>query len=233
MVEVKSIHIPTIMELLLLGAKDGYVEISTIELAKRLGKSQQSASMHLSDLEDEGFLVRRMSGGRHSLKITKKGLATIAEMYSLLQRIFEGQEQVFEFEGEIFTGFGEGAYYMSIRGYRRQFMKRLGFDPYPGTLNIRLDSPKYRMLKRDLEKYTSIRVEGFEDENRTYGGAKCYHAKIEGALNGTVIMLERTNYDDSVIEMIAPYNIREKLKLNDGDRISLIVYPLQKGPQLS
>ncbi len=233
MAEVKPVHIPTLMELLLLGAKDEYVAISTTALAKRLGKSQQAASKHLSDLEEAGYVERSRSGGRNSVKLTEKGVATMTDIYSVLRRILEGEEPVFEIKGEVFTGLGEGAYYMSLRGYRRQFVKQLGFDPYPGTLNIRLDSPADRRLRRDLERYNSIHIEGFEDGHRTYGWAKCYPAKIGGELDGTVILLERTHYDDSVLEVIAPINIRDKLKLKDGDQISVNVYPLQKNSKTS
>ncbi|MFQ6135275.1 MAG: DUF120 domain-containing protein [Nitrososphaerales archaeon] len=233
MVEVKPVHIPTLIELLLLGAKDGYVEISTTALAKRLGKSQQAASRHLSDLEEAGYVERSRSGGRNSVKITEKSIAAMTDMYSVLRRILEGEEPVFEIKGEVFTGLGEGAYYMSLRGYRRQFVKRLGFDPYLGTLNIRLDSPIDRRLRRDLERYPGINIEGFEDGQRTYGGAKCYPAKIGGVLDGTVILLERTHYDDSVLEVIAPINIREELKLKDGDNISVMIYPLQRDSKAS
>ena len=40
--------------------------------------------------------------------------------------------------GRVKSGLGEGRYYMSQKGYRAQFAKRLGIDPYPGTLNLRL-----------------------------------------------------------------------------------------------
>jgi riboflavin kinase len=52
-------------------------------------------------------------------------------------------------------------------------------------------------------------------------------------LEGTVILLERTHYDDSVLEVIAPINIREELKLKDGDNISVLIYPLQGNPKAS
>lgn len=222
---VKPIHLPTLIEILLLGGKDDYVAVSTVELAKRLGRSQQAASRHLSDLEEAGYVERIRSGGLNRVKMTNKGADAMLDIYFALRNVLEGEERVFEIKGEVFTGLGEGAYYVSLRGYRRQFLKKIGFDPYPGTLNIRLNSPADRRLRRDLERYPNIRIEGFEDGYRTYGWAKCYPAKIDDAVDGMVILLERTHYDDSVLEVIAPVNIREKLSLRDGGTVSVKVYP--------
>jgi len=223
MVKVKPTYIPTLMELLALGAKNSYVETSTIDLAKRVGKSQQAASKHLSDLERMGYIERFRSGGRNGVKVTAKGVEAMMDIYSTLKVVLEGVEPTLKIEGELFTGLGEGAYYMSLRGYRRQFLKKLGFDPYPGTLNLRL-SPVYRRLRRDLERYPSIHIEGFEDEQRTYGWARCYPAKVNDSIEGMVIVLERTHYDDSVLEVIAPVDIRDTLRLKDGDRVAVKIY---------
>ncbi len=223
-------HIPTLLELLLLGAKEEYVEISTTDLAKRLGKSQQVISRHLSDLEKAGYVDRMQRSGRNSVKLTKKGVDTMTSLYAALRSAFEGTEPVFEIRGKVFAGLGEGAYYVSLRGYRRQFVNLLGFDPYPGTLNLRLDSPQDRRLRRDLERHSSINIEGFEDGHRTYGWAKCYPAEINDGLRGAVIILERTHYDDSVLELISPVNIREALQLKDGEIVSVRILPVTEKP---
>lgn len=159
------------------------------------------------------------------MKLTAKGVDAMNDIYTALRSVFEGEEPIVEIHGKAFTGLGEGAYYVSLRGYRRQFLKRLGFDPYPGTLNIRIDSPSDRRLRRDLERHSSIRIEGFEDGHRTYGWAKCYPAEINGELKGAVIVLERTHYDDSVLEVIAPVDIRAALNVKDGDPVAVRVLP--------
>ncbi len=227
---MKAVHVPTLLELLLLGAKEEYVEISTTDLAKRLGKSQQVISKHLSDLEKAGYVERARGGRGSSVKLTAKGIDSMTGLYAALRRSFEGIEPVFEIRGKVFAGLGEGAYYMSLRGYRRQFVNLLGFDPYPGTLNLRLDSPQDRRLRRDLDKHSSINIEGFEDGHRTYGWAKCYPAEINDGLRGAVIILERTHYDDSVLELISPVNIREALHLKDGEVASVKILPVTKSP---
>ena len=44
-------------------------------------------------------------------------------------------------EGTVVTGRGEGAAFTQLEWARQQFVERLGIDPFPGTLNLILDSP--------------------------------------------------------------------------------------------
>ncbi len=228
MVKVKSAHIPILIELLLLGAKDRFVEISTAALAIKINKSQQAASRQLLDLEKASFVERIRSGGKNRVKITENGKTAVADLYSILQLVLEGKELALEINGEVFTGLGEGAYYMSMKGYRRQFVKQLGFEPYPGTLNLRLNTPLDQRQRRDLEQQPSILIQGFEDGQRTYGWAKCYLAKIKGKTKGAVIILERAHYDHTVLEVISPINIRDELEIKDGDILPITIYPKQQ-----
>ena len=124
--------------------------------------------------------------------------------------------------GKVFTGFGEGAYYVSLPGYRRQFVERLGFEPYPGTLNLRLDRESLR-LRRKLELMEGIVIDGFTHGGRRYGAVKCFRARVEGRVRGAVLLIERTHYGPDVLEVIAPVNLREALGLRDGDWVSVSV----------
>ncbi|MCS7115904.1 MAG: DUF120 domain-containing protein [Nitrososphaerota archaeon] len=224
MKSVKPTHFLTLLELLLLGAKDQAIRLSTIELAKRLERSQQAASKYLCELEKVGYIIRMKSGKERYVKLTDKGIEALLSIYSSMRSILEATPKVFEFKGCVFSGLREGAYYISLEGYRRQFIQKLGFDPYPGTLNVRLTSAADRELKRELSRYQGIAIEGFEDKHRTYGGAKCFPALINDSLKCAVVLSERTHYDDSVIEIIAPISIRKELHLKDGDLVRVKVY---------
>ncbi|MCD6511356.1 MAG: winged helix-turn-helix transcriptional regulator [Thaumarchaeota archaeon] len=61
MPEVKEGYIRLLVELIGLGAKDGPVEATTKSLAERIGKSQQTLSLYLRRLEEEGH-DRRAQG---------------------------------------------------------------------------------------------------------------------------------------------------------------------------
>lgn len=208
----------------MLGAKDRPVEISTVELAAKIGKSQQAASKHLLELEKDGYLERMKAGSVTGVKLTPRGIDSVTGLYRVLKASLEGTPPTLEIKGEIFSGLGEGGYYVSHRGYRKQFVKKLGFDPYPGTLNVRLTSPVDRKLRGELEKLDGITIEGFEDGQRSYGGAKCFKALINGTAESAVITIERTHYDDSVLEILSPVKLRETLKLQDKSPVTVMVY---------
>jgi len=217
-------YIPILIELLSLGAKDSPIKISTIEISKRIGKSQQLASKHILELEKEGYLERFKGDRQYSIKLTEKGLNQLTKLYLVLREVLEAPPSVIEIEGELFSGLGEGSYYVSLEGYKRQFIDKLGFDPYIGTLNLKLTSSKDRKLKRELEHYSGINIDGFKDEHRTYGSAKCFMAVVNDLVEGAVGIFERSHYDDSVLEVISPIKIREKLGLRDGDRVKVKVF---------
>ena len=110
---------------------------------------------------------------------------------------------------------------MSLDGYRKQFKEKLGYEPYPGTLNVRLTDQLFMTARRELGRYPSIFLEGFSDGARTYGWVKCYRARINSAVDAAVLVLERTHYDDSMLEVIAPISIKDAAGIKNGDRIKV------------
>ena len=47
---------------------------------------------------------------------------------------------------------GEGSYYMSLKGYKKQFKEKLGYEPFPGTLNLKLEDKIYMDKKKEMIK---------------------------------------------------------------------------------
>jgi len=223
--KVKPVLIPTLVELCKLGALRGYVELSTDELATKLGQSQQAASRHLQELESLGFLERKRSGAKLAVKLTAAGDEAVRAHFASLKVALEpGPKRHIEFVGRVFQGLGEGAYYIGLEGYKRQFAKILGYDPYPGTLNVKLESPLQVENKRELRAFDGIRINGFESGGRTYGGARCYRAAVgKKAIPGAVLVIDRTHYDDSVLEVISSQHLRTALRLKTGDEVQVKV----------
>ena len=221
---LKASYIPTLIELLELGAKDRPVPITTTELGQKLGKSQQLASKHLEEMEREGLIERMRSGGQTYVKLSRKGISSGSSLYSVLSRVYGTKaSEKLEIVGTVFSGLGEGAYYISLKGYKKQFLSKLGFEPFPGTMNLRLDLPVYRKVRRDLETMKGIHIDGFKDGKRTFGGAECFKAILNGKAEGAVLIIERTTHDDTVLELISPVNLRKQFKLKDGDQMSVLI----------
>ena len=213
----------TLFKLAELGAKDKAIQISTTELADRLKVSQQTVSRHLMELERIGHIQRQITRKGGVIKISDLGLEEIRRVFLSLKSIFKVPPTTITLEGYVFDGLGEGAYYLSLRGYRRQIMRKLGFDPYPGTLNLKLKDPTNIQVRKEIEAYPAITLEGFENGSRTYGGARCYKVIMGGKVEGALITAMRTHYVADVIELIAPVYIRQQLSLKEDDKVEVKV----------
>ncbi len=117
--------------------------------------------------------------------------------------------------GTVVRGFGEGAYFISMRHYQKEIKDKLGFNAYPGTLNIRVGKKQTDMFKDTVP----VRIDGCKAGNKTFGGASCYRASINDA-NIAIIMPDLTKHKD-VVELIAPFHLKSELKLKDGDKIKV------------
>lgn len=155
-------------------------------------------------------------------KITGQGITELKKLYTELRLIFEYEyPPSMTLEGTLFSGLGEGAYYVTREGYRKQFIEKLGFDPYPGTLNLKLTTEYDIKSMSELEAYPAIELDGFKNENRTYGPVKCYPAVINNKVKGAVIYALRSHYDSSVLEIISSIHLRSRLKLKDGNKVKV------------
>ena len=117
--------------------------------------------------------------------------------------------------GDLVRGLGEGSYFMSIQHYQKEIKRKLGFNAYHGTLNLKVNKKQIDLLK----KIAPIKINGFKLKNKTFGGADCYMAKIKN-INGAIIIPHLTKHKD-VIEFIAPVHIKTELNLKDGDKIKV------------
>jgi len=220
-------HLFTLLKLAEMGAHRRTAKISTEYLARKLGMSQQTASRHVVELDNKGWINRTITPDGSLIKITDSGIKELKKLYSKLSFLMEATyPPSVTLEGIVFTGLGEGAYYISREPYRRQFIEKLGFDPYPGTLNLKLTTDYDIKSRSELEVYPAVEIEGFKNENRTFGSVKCYPAIIENKVKGALILALRSHYDASVIEVIAPVFMRKELKLKDGHKAKVEVLTL-------
>lgn len=196
--------------------------LSTIRLAELLETSQQTASRHLSELEKRGFILKQTSFRGVEVVITKNGLEELRIIYIGLKNFLEGIPSKIILEGTLFSGYGEGSYYIDQKRYHLQFTRKLGFRPYPGTLNLKL-SPSELKKKQELEIYPSLTIDGFTEDKRSFGKVRCFPAIINNAVKGAVIIIKRTHYDESVLEVIAPIYLRKRFNLKEGNKVKIEV----------
>ena len=222
--EIKTRHVPTLAYLLLRGARHNHVRVTTAELGHHISKSQQAASDHLRELERDGLIKRTIQGRSLSIKVTPRGYAGMARLYESLRSCIESAPASIELTGTLVSGSGEGRYYMAVRGYTSQFRTKIGYVPFPGTLNVRLDVGSIATLA-DLDSIRGTLIDGFSDGERTYGWVRCHPATINSHTSCDLLRLERTHHDDSIVELVAGVNLRRKLRISDGSDVVITVVP--------
>ena len=208
------------------GALDGEATVTCSALADRLDASGQTASRRLQRLEDAGYLTRELTGAGQRISLTDDGTRALEREYADYRRLFESNVDV-KLRGAVTSGMGEGRHYISLSGYMRQFRERLGYEPFPGTLNVDLDEESVRIRAR-MDALEPIDIDGWTDDDRTYGPAFCWPAAIttgSGDRYGEVhaIAPERTHHGADQLELIAPEKLRETLDIDDGDELTIHV----------
>lgn len=119
-------------------------------------------------------------------------------------------------DGEVTTGLGKAAFFLSQEFYTREFNKNLGFIPYPGTLNIVVDN-------EHLNEINDIKdnCENIIKPDTEFGAVKYIKAKLNDEVDGAIVFPAKTTHDENYLEFIAENRLREELNLKDGDIVSI------------
>ena len=215
-------NISSLKKLALMGGIDGIIPLSSPEFATHISSSPQTASRRLQALEQAGYITRKVEPAGQQVMITQNGRQVLEAEYMEYRQIFTRPSTHIELTGSVITGLGEGQYYTTLKGYHDQFVELLDFEPYPGTLNIRLEGESVG-CRSMLNLKDGIIIDGFKSKNRTFGGGRCYPVKLGNGTKGAIMIPDRTHYPEDIIEIISPNNLRDKLELKDGSRITVLV----------
>jgi riboflavin kinase len=119
------------------------------------------------------------------------------------------------FKGKVFSGNGQGRKYINLPWVKQQIQEKLGFTPYPGTLNIQLTQQSTKR-KKHLEKVERNEVR----PQKGYCTGTLIKTTIDN-IDCAIIVPQVPSYPTDVLEIIAPWYLRERLKLTDGDEVTI------------
>ena len=98
-----------------------------------------------------GFIDRVMIGRHLSVKITQKGYSELVKLHSILGSTLSSSPSHLELNGSVISGLGEGAYYMALNGYTKQFKVKIGYVPFSWYIEYKIKSvtgnPNYSTVK--------------------------------------------------------------------------------------
>jgi riboflavin kinase len=190
------------------------LEMTTTSLAKNLGLSQQSISRRLIFLEKSGYITRKAKTTGIIMQLKEKGIDRLQKMHERLDRVLKPAHSL---SGKVVLGFGEGRYYVSLPQYRKEFQEKLNIDPYPGTLNIKINIDS---LKGFLFNTKCINISGFSDKSRSFGDIESFLISVQG-IKCAIIIPQRSAHEENIIEIISHEHLRKKLNLDVGSSVTM------------
>lgn len=119
--------------------------------------------------------------------------------------------------GRVSEGFGEGGRYVTRNPYLKYFIKELGREPYPGTLNV--------SVEYGFEEIASVCPPTKVEFGPGVGPLLVWRGKIlaeDGAtINVLILRPLLSRHSPNVIEAVSPANLRESLGLRNGSMVTL------------
>ncbi len=120
-----------------------------------------------------------------------------------------------EIKGKIVSGTRKGSYFMSLEVYQDEFQEKLGFEPFPGTLNLEISQENAEAIINLKDKMGTIKGSG------SFGDVKFLPAQLNEKIDGAILFPVKTQHSNEILEFVAGENLRESLQLKDEDFITL------------
>ncbi len=126
-------------------------------------------------------------------------------------------------KGQVFSGLGQGGVFTQLDWFQQQCRDKLGFVPFPGTLNLKVN-PEYLETMKELRCEAGI---DFVPPSSDFCPAKGLPVSVGGVAAAIVIPEAESFTEDvhsaDVIEIIAPVHIKKALSIEDGDELSIVI----------
>ncbi len=116
------------------------------------------------------------------------------------------------------SGKGEAAKFIELPWVMEQMETKLGFKPYPGTLNIGLTKDSIRL--KEMWAAASFHVQEISSKKGFCSG-RCVKAYLPSGFECAIVTPEIDDYPQNVIEVIAPMNLRKRFRFQDGDLVEI------------
>ena len=130
-----------------------------------------------------------------------------------------------KFYGEVVSGRGEAGGFMEIKWVREQCREITGFDPYPGTLNLKVDGDTFALIRRTAMSLGKRVVPPREASD--FCEARLLPLLANGIAAAVIYPMVNDYYIDT-IEIIAPILFKNIQGVKDGSRLELsLVMPVK------
>lgn len=125
-----------------------------------------------------------------------------------------GRRATASLSGTVRSGRGEARGFTQLEWVRAQFIAKLGFEPYPGTLNLETEDGAASLAAGAAR---AIVIEPAPH----FCAARCYRVQLNGCVDAVWIVPEIADYPNGQVELIAPVSLRHVLNLKDGAVVTM------------
>ena len=130
-------------------------------------------------------------------------------------------------QGRVASGSRTAARFTQLDWVQEQCREKLGFAPFPGTLNLNIETDYFSVVSA---LQTADAIELIPEEDHACAG-KVIPVSIEGTRGAIVIPEPKVNmHSRNVVEVMAPVGLRESLGLVDGHLATLFADRPGKAP---
>jgi CTP-dependent riboflavin kinase len=166
------------------------------------------------DLGARGEVEGRIAGAGECFSCS---LVEFVDEISVIAGRLNGEmEKRATIRGIVCEGEGEARGFTQLDWVRAQFRHKLGFDPYPGTLNLQIENAG-ALARWRMQPGISI------EPSPGYCAAKCFRVQLNGQVSAAWIIPTVPGYPEDIVELMAPVLLREALNLRNGDTVSIQV----------
>lgn len=124
------------------------------------------------------------------------------------------------FEGIVASGRAEASGFTTAPWARDGFRRLVGIDPFPGTLNLRVETSAARAAWAALRARPGIRM---VPPDPAWCDARLYPVLVAGRVAGAIVLPEVSGYPEDQVEIVAALRLRDALGLGDGDSVEVRV----------
>jgi CTP-dependent riboflavin kinase len=123
-----------------------------------------------------------------------------------------------EIAGKIVSGAKQGAFFTQLAWVQDQCREKLGFAPWPGTLNLEISMDQVAVIQ-ELKENNGIELLSPESK---YCSGHVFPISIDGVQAAVVIPADDVRvHARNVIEIISHDRLKDVLSVKDGDWVTL------------
>lgn len=120
--------------------------------------------------------------------------------------------------GKIVSGVKQGAFFTQLDWVQEQCLEKLGFEPYPGTLNLEIAEENLSSIDELLQKKGIDLI----PPNSNFCSGRVIAVSVGGKSAAIVVPADEVRlHGKNVIEIISHLKLKDALNVDDGDHVTL------------